>query len=182
MNPLIRIADRLQRRRQIEAARGRLYRIAWSWCHDPALADDLVQECMLRALQKADRLRQEDRLEVWLTRILSNLHKDHLRRQREIRPVEETDLPPSASAEDLHQRQAVVSRVRAAVAQLGDEQRKVVTLVDLMEFSYAEVAATLDIPLGTVMSRLCRARRKLKETLTEASRSEQSVPRIRSVK
>ena len=68
---------RLQR--QIGAERDRLYRIAWSWCHDSYQADDLVQETLARALAKVDNLREESRLQVWLTQILANLHRDHYR-------------------------------------------------------------------------------------------------------
>ena len=76
-----------------------------------------------------------------------------------------------------------MGRVRGAVARLALGQRQVLTLVDLEEFSYAEVAAILEIPVGTVMSRLCRARRALKEMLQELA-PVQSAPisQIRRIK
>ncbi len=67
-------------REQICAERERLYRIAWSWCHDSHQADDLVQETQARALAKIDSLREESRLQVWLTQILANLYRDQFRR------------------------------------------------------------------------------------------------------
>ena len=61
--------------------RDKLYRLAYSWCHNAALADDLVQETMLKALKNADRLRNHDMLDTWLYRILLNNWHDHLRVQ-----------------------------------------------------------------------------------------------------
>ena len=66
----------------------------------------------------------------------------------------------------------IFQQVRNAIAKLNDEHRKVVTLIDLEEFSYAEVAEILDIPVGTVMSRLNRARMKLKESLQDKSQQD----------
>ena len=79
-----------------------------------------------------------------------------------------------------HDRLETVNRVRAAVARLPVGQRQVVTLVDLEEFSYAEVAATLGIPIGTVMSRLCRARLALRDQLRQPDVV--PFPRLRSAK
>ncbi|GAB4483824.1 MAG: RNA polymerase sigma factor [Burkholderiaceae bacterium] len=156
--------------RAVEANRARLYRVAFSWCHDAALADDLVQEAVSKALENCAQLRSIDSVAAWLFAILNNCWRDHLRRWRDnvdIDAVEECELPLRDSAEDDFARAQTVGRVRRAIAALPLGQREVVTLVDLEDFSYAEVAAILSIPVGTVMSRLARARCALREALIE---------------
>lgn len=164
---------------RIEASRNRLYRVAFAWCHDAALADDLVQETLARGLSRIEQLREAERLASWLFAILNRCWIDHLRGRREDIDDEvlaelPSDLPgPEGRAET----QETVNRVRTAVAALPLGQRQVLTLVDLEEFSYAEVAEVLAIPIGTVMSRLCRARGALRRLLEPAAE-----PRLRSVK
>jgi RNA polymerase sigma-70 factor (ECF subfamily) len=156
---------RLQR--QIGAERDRLYRIAWSWCHDSYQADDLVQETLARALAKIDNLREESRLQVWLTQILANLHRDHHRRTHP-ETGHDTDLLPSRDDPEEHaDRTQLITRTRRAIGLLNDDQRQVLTLVDLAEFSYADTAIILNVPVGTVMSRLSRARRRMREILQQ---------------
>ncbi|MFM1892008.1 MAG: hypothetical protein RLZ44_1085 [Pseudomonadota bacterium] len=152
-------------RHRVAEARPRLYRIAWSWCHDSALADDLAQETLTRALAALDELRDPQRLDVWLTRILVNVFRDQQRRTTpetgwEGELASEADSPDQAVL-----RQDLVTRTRAAIARLGEDQRQVLTLVDLADFSYADAARALDVPVGTVMSRLARARLRLRELL-----------------
>lgn len=148
--------------------RRRLYRLAYSWCHSKALADDLVQEAMSKALAKPRQLREPGLFLAWLFSILANCWRDHLRRHK---PTEDVDtaegdaLMMHETPEDSAHQSQVVAKVRRAVAELPAGQREVLTLVDLEECSYAEVAAILDIPVGTVMSRLSRARAALKEKL-----------------
>lgn len=166
------------RRQELETWRPALYRVAWSWCHDRALAEDLVQETLLKALSRRDQLRDEERLRSWLFAILNNGFRDHLRRQRTHEDIDELadEMPGGApTPEDDRATSEIVARVRAAVARLPLGQRQVVTLVDLEELSYAEVAQALTIPIGTVMSRLCRARSALRETLTDERAAAQVV-------
>ena len=146
----------------------RLYRIAYSWCHDEALAEDLVQDTLTRALERAGQLRDAERFEPWLFAILANRWRDHLRSLRPHEDIDELeDLLPDGgdSPERADERGEIVDQVRAAVARLPLGQRQVLTLVDLEECSYAEVSSILDIPIGTVMSRLCRARQQLRTEL-----------------
>jgi RNA polymerase sigma-70 factor (ECF subfamily) len=152
-------------RQKLEQSRDRLYRMAYAWCHDPDLADDLVQETLAKALKHADKVRDRKALDAWLFRILSNCWRDHFRRAKETIEFDEADHGHEVTPEDIRAREEIVSSVRAAVAALPEGQRQTVTLVDLEGFSYAEVAEILDVPVGTVMSRLCRARRLLKEHL-----------------
>lgn len=163
--------DRLARQRRLRVLigdqRDRLFRIAWSWCHDRDQAEDLVQETQARALAKLGDLRDEARAEVWLTRILANLFRDGLR-QRRPEPLVEDALPADdIGPEQLTERSELVRRTRLGVARLKQEQRQVLTLVDLGGFSYAETAEILGIPAGTVMSRLARARSRLRELLRD---------------
>lgn len=157
-------------RKQLEQSRSKLYRVAYSWCHNPALADDLVQDTLSKALKNSGQLRDPELLNSWLFRILHNCWHDHFRKDRDMVDIDEVEdyhCVAAGTPEDAHARKQVVDRVRDAVARLPLGQREVLTLVDLEEFSYAEVAGILDLPAGTVMSRLCRARRALKEMLQE---------------
>lgn len=172
MNPFLRI----QLRREIQALRERAYRLAWSWCHDSQLADDLVQDTLERALRRVGNLRDESKLEVWVISILHNRYKDHLRQRRIHVPVENELISASDDPEqDYHQRQ-LIGRTRSAILRLSDDQRQVLTLIDLAGFSYGEVAEILEVPAGTVMSRLSRARSKLKELLESEQQSATVIP------
>jgi len=171
---------------QLQQSRVRLYRVAYSWSHDAALADDLVQETLSKALKNHGQLREPEMLNSWLFSILTNCWRDHFRQQREMEDIEEIEdyrCVHETTPEDEHAQTQIVGRVRGAVARLALGQRQVLTLVDLEEFSYVEVAAILEIPVGTVMSRLCRARRALKEMLQElAPVHSAQVSHIRRVK
>jgi len=173
-------------RRQMMESRRRLYRMALAWSGDPAQADDLTQEALARALQKAHQIRDPERFDSWLFAVLNNCWRDHLRRRRP-EPLEEgaeeemaTDEP---GPEELGTSDEIGARVRAAVARLPAGQRQVVSLVDLEGMSYADVASALDVPVGTVMSRLYRARRALKERLLDLNPAEATgAAHLRSVK
>lgn len=154
-------------RSQICAERDRLYRIAWSWCHDSYQADDLVQETLARALTKIDSLREESRLQVWLTQILANLHRDHYRRVQPDTGLDTDILRAEDDPEHAADRSQLIVRTRRAIAMLKDDQRQVLTLVDIAEFSYADTANILNVPVGTVMSRLSRARARMREILQQ---------------
>lgn len=149
--------------------RQRLYRLAYAWTRDAATAEDLVQEALARAWRKRAQLRDPKAGEAWLFSILARCHKDYLRRTRAADDIDELTLTSSSDPEFENEQQTIVGRVRAAVASLPTGQRQAVTLVDLEGFSYAEVAGILAIPVGTVMSRLCRARAALKRKLLDAS-------------
>ncbi|MGD2117981.1 MAG: sigma-70 family RNA polymerase sigma factor [Chromatiales bacterium] len=160
--------SRRQLRNRLQQQRASLYRVAMAWCGDAMLADDLAQESLTRALAKLHQLQDEARLEHWLFRILNNCWREHLRRSRPAVELDELDdlvLVAGQSPESHMNRQQVIERVRLAVSRLPLGQRQVVTLVDLQSFSYKDVAEILEVPAGTVMSRLCRARKALKSDL-----------------
>lgn len=158
-------------RGRLERSRPRLYRTAYAWCHDAALADDLVQETLLKALKNGQQMRDEARLDGWLFRILANCWRDHFRHARDAEDIDEIICAGGDTPEALHAQTELVARVRAAVAKLPLGQRQVLTLVDLEGFSYAECAEILAIPAGTVMSRVCRARQALKRDLLDLAAS-----------
>ena len=162
MSLISRICASHALRKEICASRSRPYRVALAWCGDGMLADDLVQETLTLGIQRVHQLRDKKCLSAWLYSILNNCWKQHLRRNR---PHEDLDDEspgiPSLEPETAIGRIEIVTRVRTAVAGLPLEQRKVLALVDLEGFSYNDVAEILEIPIGTVMSRLHRARKAL---------------------
>jgi len=151
--------------RQLEESRPRLYRMAFAWCRNAHLADDLAQEALAKALRQLGRLRDPGAVNAWLFTILNNCWRDHLRRARDTDDIDEVVVAHDRTPEDSHAEQQIVERVRNAIGTLPEGQRQVVTLVDLEGFTYMEVAGILEIPIGTVMSRLCRAHNSLRERL-----------------
>jgi RNA polymerase sigma-70 factor (ECF subfamily) len=150
---------------RLKESRTRLYRLALSWCGDEMLADDLAQETLARALRKHQQLRDPERVDAWLFAILHNCWREHLRRLKPQVPLDDIQFVCDRCPEYEHSQDEIVFQVRQAVAGLPMGQREVITLVDLEGLSYAEVAQVMEIPLGTVMSRLSRARRNLRELL-----------------
>ena len=131
---------------------------------DRAAADDLVQDTLERAWSRLKQWRQGSDLRAWLFGIMHNLRVDQLRRLKPItRPVEEGDYeqPTRATQTDALE----LKDLESALGQLPDEQREVVLLVALEEMSYADIAAMLEIPAGTVMSRLSRGRERLRQII-----------------
>lgn len=173
-------------RPDLESLRPALYRIAYAWCHDAALADDLAQDTLSRAWARRAQLRDPGALKAWAVSIMHHCWMDHLRSRKDFDDVEDWQDTLASSAdtpEACCDREQVIACVRAAVARLPAGQRQVLTLVDLEEFSYAEVARILDIPVGTVMSRLSRARAGLKILLDRSMREKGAAqPALRRVK
>jgi RNA polymerase sigma-70 factor (ECF subfamily) len=161
------LTQRRALRRLVGNSRERLYRMAYAWTHDPHLADDLVQQTVVKALGNQRQLRDIDAAEAWLFRIMSNCLKDHHRAKREVLSAEELVIADNETPERTTQQQQLVLKVRQAVSRLPLAQCQVITLIDLEGFKYAAVAEILEIPVGTVMSRLCRGRRALKEFLMD---------------
>jgi len=167
---------------EFSARRNKLYRIAYSWCHDAALADDLAQEAIYKAIKNAAKLRDVGTLDAWLYRILFNCWQDYLRvKGRNVEFVEMHDDAQLEHAESYQQSQ-IVDRVRTSIEQLPMPLREVVTLADFAGFSYAEIAEIIDVPVGTVMSRLFRARKNLKHQLLDFGSDELVEFKLRRVK
>lgn len=167
--------------RQVKACRDRLYRLAYSWCHDPMLADDLAQDTLSKAMQKMDQLRNKDSMDAWLFTILNNQWREYLRRNRPCEDIDGLVYMHEDTPEVVNMQQQTVNHVQAVIAELPLAQRQVITLVDIEGLSYMHVSEVLSIPMGTVMSRLSRARKNLQEKLTKKDQLSSSV-RLRSVK
>jgi RNA polymerase sigma-70 factor (ECF subfamily) len=139
--------------------RRRLYGYALSLAGDPDVAAELFQECAVRALS-ARRIPNDSRAcRAWLFVILRNLWKDRLRHAEVVSRTGPSDEPPSAVLPENQYLDAIC--VRAALARLSPTLRETLALVDVAGFRYAEAAEILGIPIGTVMSRMAEARRKM---------------------
>ncbi|MEO8366647.1 MAG: sigma-70 family RNA polymerase sigma factor [Pseudoxanthomonas sp.] len=140
----------------------RLGRFARSLAGDAASADDLVQATLERALRRWDTRREDDALQAWLFSILYRQFIDERRRaarwQRVVALFGPQQATTSPSAERVHEGRALLS----AFAQLPAEQRALLMLITVEGFSYREAADALGLPIGTVMSRLSRARERLR--------------------
>jgi len=138
----------------------RLRRYARALVGDRATADDLVQDTLERAWAKLHLYRRGTDLRAWLFTVMHNVHVNRVRATRATETLEEEmpELAQRASQGDA----LLVRDLERAIARLPAEQRAVLLLVTLEEMSYDAVARTLDIPIGTVMSRLSRAREKLR--------------------
>jgi RNA polymerase sigma-70 factor (ECF subfamily) len=138
----------------------RLRRYARALVGDRAGADDLVQDTLERAWTKLHLYRRGTDLRAWLFTVMHNVHVNRVRAARPTDPLQE-DMPElayrAAQADGL-----MVRDLDRCVSRLPADQRAVLLLVTLEEMSYEEVARTLGIPIGTVMSRLSRAREKLR--------------------
>src|SRR6266540_329716 len=153
-----------------------LYRTALRLTRVPADAEDLVQDTYLKAFRAADRFEPGTNLRAWLFTILHNTARNRARdRARDTvsvdsEIVERSSDAPRASAqaetpETLLLRDLLAPELQAAIDALPEAFRQAVWLRDVEEFSYAEIAAMLSIPIGTVMSRISRGRHLLFERL-----------------
>jgi RNA polymerase sigma factor (sigma-70 family) len=128
-------------------------------------ADDLVQDTLERAWAKAVLWREVTDMRAWLFGVMHNLHVDGVRRPKLHTVVMDEDTPEIPVPSTQGDRLAVLD-LQASLGRLSVEQREIVLLVAVEDMSYAEVASTLGIPIGSVMSRLSRGRERLR-TLME---------------
>jgi RNA polymerase sigma-70 factor (ECF subfamily) len=138
-----------------------LRRFALSLCRRGDVADDLVQITAERAFAARDRFDPATRMDAWLFRILRNAWIDHARRvTTQGVTVDIADAPDAAVVDGVRDVEAVLTlrKAEAAMAELPDDQREVMMLVCVDELSYREAAEVIGVPIGTVMSRLARAR------------------------
>jgi RNA polymerase sigma-70 factor (ECF subfamily) len=147
----------------------RLRRYARALVGDRAAADDLVQDTLERAWAKLHLYRRGTDLRAWLFTVMHNVHVNKVRATRATDQLEDEmpELAQRASQGDA----LMVRDLDRAISRLPAEQRSVLLLVTLEDMSYDEVARTLGIPIGTVMSRLSRAREKLRAMMLGAPAS-----------
>jgi RNA polymerase sigma-70 factor (ECF subfamily) len=155
-----------------------LYRTALRLTRSPADAEDLVQETYLKAFRAADSFEPGTNLRAWLFTILHNSARNRFRDQAREALVVDSEaterasdvaaiagVAESANPEALLLRETLGPELQAAIDGLPEVFRQAVWLRDVEEFSYADIARMLEIPVGTVMSRISRARRMLFERL-----------------
>jgi RNA polymerase sigma-70 factor (ECF subfamily) len=153
----------------------RLYGYAMILTRNHAEAEDLVQETYLRAMQAMDKLRSESNLKGWLFTILRNLWLNQYRKLRTRPQLVAIDAGSDVIAEhskdsyDLYVSRMEAEQVRTAIHKLPVEFREVIVLREYEELAYREIAHILDCPIGTVMSRLGRARARLRSSLLPPS-------------
>ena len=162
-----------------------LYRSAFLLVRDASAAEDLVQEVYLEAWKSFHRFEAGTNGRAWLFRIL--FHRLHHLRRRLIRisSVEARTIPAeedNAMAEPPVPQEVRDEDILRALEKIPVEFREVVLMADVEEFSYREIADTLKIPLGTVMSRLSRGRRLLRKELAEVARQYGIIPETRSAR
>jgi RNA polymerase sigma-70 factor (ECF subfamily) len=151
-----------------------LYSYALVLTRNHAEAEDLVQETYVRAIQAMGRLRTDSNMKGWLFTILRNVWLNQLRKWRngpQMVGIEVDDgasysiVEPSKDSYALYVSKMETEQVRAAIQELPVQFREIIMLREYEELSYQEIASILDCPLGTVMSRLGRARAKLRTLL-----------------
>ena len=159
-----------------------VYRVARRLVGSREEAEDLVQETYARAFRSWSSYTPGTNMRAWLLRILTNLNVDRgrkIQRTPQTQPLEESDYylankMASAGGEEVLEADDVVERlsqdsVVKALSEIPPQFRDVVVLVDIGDFTYADAAQILDVPIGTVMSRLHRGRRALKQDLAEGA-------------
>jgi RNA polymerase sigma-70 factor, ECF subfamily len=174
--------DRVRFEEDALALSDQVYRVARHLVGSREEAEDLMQETYARAFRSWRSFQPGTNLRAWLLRILTNLNIDRGRRQQRTpdqQPLEEGDYflynrLEAAADGGTSDEQRVVERlsqndVVAALSEVPHDFRDVVVLVDIGDFTYADAAQILDIPIGTVMSRLHRGRRILKQAMAETA-------------
>jgi RNA polymerase sigma-70 factor (ECF subfamily) len=147
----------------------RVHRLAQRLVRDADAADDVAQEAFIRAYYALSRYEQGRNFYFWLSRIAVNLALNHLSREKRLvaLPEDDTNLDPALSTDPTAEADAsqLKARIGEAIEKLPLHQRSVLLLRAQEGLSYQEIARNLDISIGTVMSRLSRARQALKELL-----------------
>jgi len=157
----------------------RLFRTLWQLLGSADDAQDIAQDAFVQAFVKLDSFQGNSAFYTWLYRIAFNLAMSHARRRRPTTgldgdhnaPALEPAAPGSSPAECLESQERV-RLVQAAIGELADEHRQVVVLRELEGFDYQQISEILEIPVGTVRSRLFRARVQLKEKLASTLQAE----------
>jgi RNA polymerase sigma-70 factor (ECF subfamily) len=152
--------------RSIEAEIPRLRRYARALARDAAAADDLVQDCLARALGKLHLWQQGTDLRAWLFTILHNQYVNQVRRSvREGAAVALSETEPLLTRAPQQGKRLALRDLERAMAKLPEEQRSVILLVGLEGMRYEEVAEVLGVPVGTIRSRLSRGREALRRLM-----------------
>ncbi len=145
-----------------------LWRYAFALTRDRHRADDLVQDCAERALLKRHLWQRQGALKPWLMKMLLNLFRNQLRGQaRRPHLVAIDDMNSNPASPDNTEQKLALAQTASAIQKLPDDQREALLLVVLGGVSYKQAAESLDVPMGTLMSRLGRARARLRELMAD---------------
>jgi RNA polymerase sigma factor (sigma-70 family) len=148
-----------------------LRRYAWALLRDQAAADDLVQDCLERAIGRWHLRRRDGNPRAWLFSILRNQFLNDLRqRGRRGAHVEYKDADGHAAPDADGERTLMVRDALQALYALSEEQRSLLLLIGVEDFSYQEAADLFGVPVGTIMSRLSRARENLRKVIEGGTR------------
>ena len=156
-------------RRQLSEELPVLRRFARALTGDPALADDLVQDCVERAMLKSHLYDPSRPLRAWLFTVLRNIHISNLRRSGRATVVKTVDdlMGDEGAVPPEQENRLAAGSVTEALERLSPAHREVIVLVGLEEMSYRDVSEILGVPVGTVMSRLSRAREQMRQLLED---------------
>lgn len=157
-------------RAQIVALLPRLRHFAFALAGSRDAADDVLQAACEKALGRLDQFTPGTRLDRWMYQIVKTTFIDHIRQVQRRREADFTPdlvdaLPADARIHERTEARAALSIIRGEITQLPEEQREVLALVAVDGLSYQDAADILEVPIGTIMSRLARARRKLARAL-----------------
>ena len=163
----------------VEAYKGRLFSVALQFARDHGRAEELVQESLVRAWTNLPKFQGGASFYTWVYRIMHNLNIDHHRRRIRRKTGEYDDsvgrapvavgigvsAQPMEDGEKATHRAELRALIDTGLAQLSESHREIIVLREVQELSYEEIAQTIGVPKGTVMSRLFHARRQLMEAL-----------------
>jgi RNA polymerase sigma-70 factor, ECF subfamily len=166
-------------RERMVAVLPRLRRFAYALTGSAEQGDDLVQDACLRALSRIDQWQPGTRLDSWMYRIAQNIWLDRVRASKvrgEVVDVEVAEELVGSDGRVVTESELTLKAVDAALSRLTAEQRAVIALVCIEGVSYKQAAEIAGVPIGTVMSRLARARRALNAHLNPPARAAQARP------
>ena len=145
-----------------------LRRYARALVNGADVADDLVQDALERAWARRDQWDTRREIKPWLFTVLHNVYVNDVRRYKRMPSmVDYPELENVAAASSDEPMELTITDLQRALDEISEEHREVLLLVGLEQFSYKEAAEVLGVPLGTVMSRLTRARKRLRELMTD---------------
>jgi len=183
----VRNGDRAAFRELVERSQGRAFGLALRVLRDEEQARDVVQDAFLKAYASLDRFEGRSSFNTWLHRIVMNLCLDRKRRERASRRVDwseevERDVPADSESPSepdpgvALERSELRTQLSRAIAQLPEDARRTLELREIDGLSYQEIAASLGVPKGTVMSRLHYARRRVRQALVAVGAVEDAAP------
>jgi len=163
------------RRQAIQNHAAQLYGYAVSLCSNPTLAEDLAQETITKVIAARRIPQDQAAFRAWMFKILRNTFIDHTRRTGRLVSLDADDMSDNTDAkngempDNFEDSLVNALTIRFALEKLNASQREIIGLIDIAGFSYAEAAALLEVPAGTIMSRVSRARKNLADAIVDTN-------------